>query len=139
MVYNGYIGGEILPKRKIKTKKTQLEAIQRYNARHDRVTLTLPAGTKNRIAQITDKSINKYIADLIFISLDKCTETKLNCIDEDTGTYTNTDTSTTNTVDIELNKTELTEQDTTDLTDTDTTDTSTIDLTEQNNVMDLFD
>lgn len=129
MVYNGYIGGEIVPKRKIKTKKTQLEAIQRYNARHDRVTLTLPAGTKEKIAEITDKSINRYIADLIFSSLDKCTETKLNCIDEDTGTYTNTDTSTTNTVDI----------DTKTNTDINTTNTSKIGLAEQNDVMDLFD
>lgn len=125
-----------MPRKKIKTKKTQLEAIQRYNARHDRVTLTLPAGTKDKIAQITNKSINKYIADLIFVSLDNCNGTELNCIDEDTGTYTNTDTSTTNTVDIELNKTELTEQDTIDIN---TTNTSKIGLAEQNNVMDLFD
>jgi len=120
-----------VPKRKIKTKKTQLEAIQRYNARHDRVTLTLPAGTKDKIAQITNKSINRYIADLIFSSLDNCTGTEVNRIDEDTGTYTNTDTDKNTNADIELDKTEL--------TDTDKTDTSTIDLTEQNNVMDLFD
>ena len=115
-----------MPKRKIKTKKTQLEAIQRYNARHDRITLTLPAGTKDKIAEITDKSINKYIADLIFVSLDKCTETKLNCIDEDTGTYTNTDTSTTNTVDIDTK------------TNTDI-EVNKTELAEQNDVMDLFD
>lgn len=117
-----------MPRKKIKTKKTQLEAIQRYNARHDRITLTLPAGTKDKIAQITDKSINKYIADLIFSSLDKCTETKLNCIDEDKAIYTDTDT--------ELDKTDKTEQNTIDIN---TTNTSTIELTKQNNVMDLFD
>lgn len=111
-------GVRIVPRKKIKTKKTQLEAIQRYNARHDRITLTLPAGTKNRIAEITDKSINKYISDLICVSLDNCTETELNCIDADKTIYTDTD--------IELDK-------------TDKTDTSTIDLTEQNNVLDLFD
>lgn len=105
-----------MPKRKIKTKKTQLEAIQRYNARHDRITLTLPAGTKDKIAEITDKSINRYIADLICCSLNNCTEKELNCIDAD--------------------KTNKTEQNTIDIN---TTNTSTIDLTEQNNVMDLFD
>lgn len=91
-----------MPKRKIKTKKTQLEAIQRYNARHDRVTLTLPAGTKNKIAQITDKSINKYISDLICGALNKSTETKLNCIDADIEQYTTvtTDTGTTNVMDL---------------------------------------
>lgn len=120
----------IVPKRKIKTKKTQLEAIQRYNARHDRVTLTLPSGTKDRIAEITDKSINRYIADLICVSLDNCTETELNCIDEDRPIYTNTD--------IEQYTTDTI---TTDKIDTGTskTDTSTIGLTEQSNVMDLFD
>lgn len=133
-----------MPKRKIKTKKTQLEAIQRYNARHDRITLTLPAGTKNRIAEITDKSINRYISDLIYVLLDKCSETELNCIDEDRPVYTDTDTGTINTVDIdtntntdiELNTTDTTEQDT---TYTYTTNTSKIGLAEQNNVMDLFD
>lgn len=117
-----------MPKRKIKTKKTQLEAIQRYNARHDRITLTLPAGTKNKIAEITDKSINRYIADLICISLDNCTETKLNCIDADRPVDMDTDT--------ELDKTDKTEQNTIDIN---TTNTSTIGLTEQSNVMDLFD
>lgn len=117
-----------MPKRKIKTKKTQLEAIQRYNARHDRITLTLPAGTKNKIAQITDKSINKYIADLICCSLNNCTEKELNCIDADKAIYTDTD--------IELDKTDKTEQNTIDIN---TTNTSTIGLTEQSNVMDLFD
>lgn len=118
-----------MPKRKIKTKKTQLEAIQRYNARHDRITLTLPAGTKEKIAQITDKSINKYISDLICYSLNnKCTEKELNCIDEDKAIYTDTDT--------ELDKTDKTEQNTIDIN---TTNTSTIELTEQNNVLDLFD
>lgn len=123
-----------MPKRKIKTKKTQLEAIQRYNARHDRITLTLPAGTKNRIAQITDKSINKYIADLIFSSLDNC-GTELNCIDADKTIYTDTD----NTNNIDTNTNADIEQYTTVTTDTDKTDTSKIGLAEQNNVMDLFD
>ena len=118
MVYNGYIGGEIVPKRKIKTKKTQLEAIQRYNARHDRITLTLPAGTKDKIAEITDKSINKYIADLICCALNKSTSGELNCIDEDKTIYTDTNTdNNTNNIDTGTSK-----------TDTDTT-----------NVMDLFD
>lgn len=119
-----------MPKKKIKTKKTQLEAIQRYNARHDRITLTLPAGTKEKIAEITDKSINRYISDLICCSLNNCTETELNCIDEDRPIYTNTD--------IEQYTTDTI---TTDKIDTGTskTDTSTIDLTEPNNVMDLFD
>lgn len=125
-----------MPKRKIKTKKTQLEAIQRYNARHDRITLTLPAGTKNKIAQITDKSINKYISDLIYASLDKCTETKLNCIDEDKTIYTDTD----NTNNIDTDTGTYTNTDTDKNTNADieqyttvTTDTGT------NNVMDLFD
>lgn len=122
-----------MTKRKIKTKKTQLEAIQRYNARHDRVTLTLPAGTKDKIAEITDKSINRYIADLICYSLNnKCTETELNCIDEDRPVDIDTNTN----ADIELDKTDKTEQNTIDIN---TTNTSTIGLTEQSNVMDLFD
>lgn len=121
-----------MPKRKIKTKKTQLEAIQRYNARHDRITLTLPAGTKEKIAEITDKSINRYIADLICVSLNKCTETELNCIDEDRPVDIDTNTN----ADIELDKTDKTEQNTIDIN---TTNTSTIGLTEQSNVMDLFD
>lgn len=121
-----------MPKRKIKTKKTQLEAIQRYNARHDRITLTLPAGTKDKIAEITDKSINRYISDLIYVSLDNCTEKELNCIDEDRPVDIDTNTN----ADIELDKTDKTEQNTIDIN---TTNTSTIDLTEQSNVMDLFD
>lgn len=120
-----------MPKRKIKTKKTQLEAIQRYNARHDRITLTLPAGTKKRIEQITDKSINRYIADLICISLNKCTETELNCIDENKTIYTDTDTDTKTNTDIERYNTIT--------TDTGETYTSTIVSTIQNNVLDLFD
>lgn len=114
-----------MPKRKIKTKKTQLEAIQRYNARHDRVTLTLPAGTKDKIAEITDKSINRYIADLIFSSLDKCTGTELNSIDADRPIYKDTDTGTDNTNNIDTNTNADIEQYTTD--------------TGTNNVMDLFD
>lgn len=113
-----------MPKRKIKTKKTQLEAIQRYNARHDRVTLTLPAGTKNKIAQITDKSINRYIADLICCSLNECTGTEINCIDEDKAIYTDTDTD---------NNTNTTEQYKTVKIDTGTNGKDI------NNVMDLFD
>lgn len=119
-----------MPKRKIKTKKTQLEAIQRYNARHDRITLTLPAGTKNRIAEITDKSINKYISDLICVSLDNCTETELNCIDADKTIYTDTNTdNNTNNIDTDI------KQDTTDTIDTGTSKTDT----DTTNVMDLFD
>lgn len=125
MVYNGYIGGEIVPRKKIKTKKTQLEAIQRYNARHDRVTLTLPAGTKDKIAEITDKSINRYIADLICCALNKSTSGELNCIDADRPIYTDTDTGTDNTNNIDTNTNADIEQYTTD--------------TGTNNVMDLFD
>lgn len=117
-----------MPKRKIKTKKTQLEAIQRYNARHDRITLTLPAGTKNKIAEITDKSINRYIADLICCALNKCTETKLNCIDAEKAINTNTDTGTDNTNNIDTNTNTDIEKYTTVTTDTGT-----------NNVLDLFD
>lgn len=121
-----------MPKRKIKTKKTQLEAIQRYNARHDRITLTLPAGTKEKIAEITDKSINRYIADLICYSLNnKCTETELNCIDEDRPVYKDTDTGTDNTNNIDTDI----KQDTTDTIDTGTSKTDT----DTTNVMDLFD
>lgn len=122
-----------MPRKKIKTKKTQLEAIQRYNARHDRITLTLPAGTKDKIAQITDKSINRYISDIICAALNKCSEKELNCIDESKTIYTDTDTGTdnnTNNIDTDI------EQNT---TDTYTTNTGKIGLTEQNNVMDLFD
>lgn len=113
-----------MPKRKIKTKKTQLEAIQRYNARHDRITLTLPAGTKEKIAEITSKSINRYIADLIYVSLNKCTETELNCIDAEKAINTNTDTD---------NNTNTTEQYKTVKIDTGTNGKDI------NNVMDLFD
>ena len=119
-----------MPKRKIKTKKTQLEAIQRYNARHDRITLTLPAGTKDKIAQITDKSINRYISDLICASLNKCSEAKLNCIDADRPIYKDTDIGTDNTNNIDTNTNSDIELD---------INTSTIELTEQNNVLDLFD
>lgn len=122
-----------MPKRKIKTKKTQLEAIQRYNARHDRITLTLPAGTKDKIAQITDKSINRYISDLIYVSLDNCTETELNCIDADKTIYKDTNIGTDNTNNIDTNTNSDIEL------DINTTNTSTIELTEQNNVLDLFD
>lgn len=117
-----------MPKRKIKTKKTQLEAIQRYNARHDRITLTLPAGTKEKIAEITDKSINRYIADLICGSLNKCSETELNCIDADKTIYTDTDTGTDNTNNLDTNTNTDIEKYTTVTTDTGT-----------NNVLDLFD
>ena len=119
-----------MPKRKIKTKKTQLEAIQRYNARHDRITLTLPAGTKDKIAEITDKSINKYIADLICCALNKSTSGELNCIDADRPIYTDTNTdNNTNNIDTDI------KQDTTDTIDTGTSKTDT----DTTNVMDLFD
>lgn len=131
-----------MPRKKIKTKKSQLDAIQRYNARHDRITLTLPAGTKDKIAEITDKSINRYISDLICVSLDNCNGTELNRIDEDKTIYTDTD----NTNNIDTDTGTYTNTDTDMNTNTDiekyttvTTDTGTIVSTEQNNVMDLFD
>ncbi len=45
------------------------DAINRYNAKFDRVAVNLPKGTKERIKNATGKSCNAYICELVLDDL----------------------------------------------------------------------
>ena len=46
-------------------------AINRYNAKFDRVAVNLPKGSKEKIKELTGKSCNAYISELVVSELDK--------------------------------------------------------------------
>ena len=46
------------------------DAINRYNAKFDRVAVNLPMGTKERIKNATGKSCNAYINELVLADLE---------------------------------------------------------------------
>lgn len=54
-----------------KTPQYTKEAVNRYNAKFDRVAVNLPKGTKDRIKELTGKSCNAYICDLVAADLEK--------------------------------------------------------------------
>ena len=47
------------------------DAINRYNAKFDRLAVNLPKGTKERIKALTGKSGNAYITALVLDDLDR--------------------------------------------------------------------
>lgn len=47
------------------------DAINRYNAKFDRLAINLPKGTKERIKTLTGKSGNAYICELVLEDLDR--------------------------------------------------------------------
>ena len=53
--------GETMAKTPEYTKK----AIQNYNNKFDRVAVNLPKGTKDKIKELTGKSCNAYISELV--------------------------------------------------------------------------
>lgn len=53
-----------------KTPEYTKKAIQNYNNKFDRVAVNLPKGTKERIKELTGKSCNAYISDLVIKDLD---------------------------------------------------------------------
>ena len=46
-------------------------AINRYNAKFDRVAVNLPKGSKEKIKELTGKSCNAFISELVVSELDK--------------------------------------------------------------------
>ena len=59
--------GETMAKTPEYTKK----AIQNYNNKFDRVAVNLPKGTKDKIKELTGKSCNAYISELVINDLEK--------------------------------------------------------------------
>ena len=45
------------------------KAIQNYNNKFDRIAVNLPKGSKERIKEITGKSCNSYISELVIDDL----------------------------------------------------------------------
>jgi hypothetical protein len=62
-----YIGGEQMGTVPQYTK----DAINKYNAKFDRIAVNLPKGTKDRIKELTGESCNKYICKLVIDDLEK--------------------------------------------------------------------
>lgn len=54
-----------------KTAQYTKDAINRYNSKFDRIAVNLPIGTKERIKELTGKSCNAYICELVLASLDQ--------------------------------------------------------------------
>ena len=47
------------------------KAINKYNSKFDRIAVNLPIGTKERIKELTGKSCNAYISDLVLTELER--------------------------------------------------------------------
>lgn len=47
------------------------KAINKYNSKFDRIAVNLPIGTKERIKELTCKSCNAYISDLVLAELER--------------------------------------------------------------------
>ena len=54
-----------------KTKPYTIDAVNRYNAKFDRIMASFPTGTKERIARVTGQSANKYITAVVLADLDR--------------------------------------------------------------------
>ena len=59
-----------------KTPEYTKKAIQNYNNKFDRVAVNLPKGTKDRIKELTGKSCNAYISELVIKDLDNLESTR---------------------------------------------------------------
>ena len=53
------------------------KAINKYNSKFDRIAVNLPIGTKERIKELTGKSCNAYISDLVLAELERLEHDKL--------------------------------------------------------------
>ena len=53
------------------------KAINKYNSKFDRIAVNLPIGTKERIKELTGKSCNAYISDLVLSELEQLERDKL--------------------------------------------------------------
>ena len=53
-----------------KTPEYTKRAIQNYNNKFDRVAVNLPKGTKDKIKELTGKSCNAYISELVIKDLE---------------------------------------------------------------------
>lgn len=53
------------------------KAINKYNSKFDRIAVNLPIGTKERIKELTGKSCNAYISDLVLADLERLDRDKL--------------------------------------------------------------
>ena len=52
------------------------KAINKYNSKFDRIAVNLPIGTKERIKELTGKSCNAYISELVLAELDRLERSK---------------------------------------------------------------
>ena len=52
------------------------KAINKYNSKFDRIAVNLPIGTKERIKELTGKSCNSYISDLVLADLERIERSK---------------------------------------------------------------
>jgi len=72
-------------KEAIKTLEKQYKRQNDYiKNNYDRVSATLPKGTKERIKSLTGQSVNAYISDLISADLERLEGKKSQAIDGDT-------------------------------------------------------
>ena len=53
------------------------KAINKYNSKFDRIAVNLPIGTKERIKELTGKSCNAYISELVLAELDRLERIRL--------------------------------------------------------------
>ena len=53
------------------------KAINKYNSKFDRIAVNLPIGTKGRIKELTGKSCNAYISELVLAELERLERDKL--------------------------------------------------------------
>ena len=54
-----------------KTPEYTKRAINNYNNKFDRIAVNLPKGTKDRIKELTGKSCNAYISELVIADLER--------------------------------------------------------------------
>lgn len=59
-----------------KVPEYNLRAINKYNAKFDRVAVNLPIGSKDRIKELTGLSCNKYISELVLADLERIQKQK---------------------------------------------------------------
>ena len=52
------------------------KAINKYNSKFDRIAVNLPIGTKERIKELTGKSCNAYISELVLAELERIERSK---------------------------------------------------------------
>lgn len=54
-----------------KVPEYNLRAINKYNSKFDRIAVNLPLGSKERIKELTGKSCNAYISQLVLEDLER--------------------------------------------------------------------